>query len=91
MTRGAQMPDNPDLLAAEDTLGLLDEDAWLEAERQLASDTLFRAEYQRWSAFGTEWVGALEPVSKRGDPFERVVRRLPGNDHVFPGARSGGR
>lgn len=46
MTRGAQMPDVRDLLAAEHALGLLDEDAWLEAERQLASDTLFRAEYQ---------------------------------------------
>lgn len=77
----ASDPDR-DLLAAEYALGVLDGDAWDRARRLIESDRDFAALAERWHERLSPLLDEVAPVAPDAGLWERIARRLPGNDDM---------
>jgi anti-sigma-K factor RskA len=68
--------DDPDMLAAEFALGVLDDDARAEAERRMVADPSFALDAEAWQA---RFAGLAESVADTPAPtglWPRIARRL---------------
>jgi anti-sigma-K factor RskA len=65
-------PRQPDTLAAEFVLGLLEGEAMAEAERRLASDAGFAREVERWRARFAEFDDTTEPGQASDALWQRI-------------------
>ncbi len=82
MTDGAGAKNDPETLAAEYALGLLDADAHAAAEARIAIDRDFAARVARWEAIGHDWA-SMAPADKDWSP-EDLWHRM---EATFPGER----
>lgn len=79
MTDDSTAPNDPEMLAAEYALGMLDSDAHAAAEARLATDRDFAARVARWEAVGHEWASTA-PADKDWSPDD-LWRRM---EATFP-------
>lgn len=102
MTDDADAPSDPEMLAAEYALGMLDADAHAAAEARMATDSDFAARVSRWEAVGHDWASTApddrdwspDDLWQRMEatfPTEREARVLPrpANDAGTPPAALG--
>lgn len=69
-------PSDPDMLAAEYALGLLDSDGRESVEERIRSDPEFEQQVLKWEAFGHRWAG-LAPHDPDWSPDELWKRMEP--------------
>lgn len=72
---------NPDLLAAEFILGLLEDEDMLSARRRLLVDRDFAAAVDRWTERLAPLLAAVPPVVPPAALWGRIEHHLPDNDN----------
>lgn len=88
MTDDPAAPSDPEMLAAEYALGLLDPDGHATAEARIAIDPDFAARVARWEAVGHDWA-TTAPADKDWSPdhlWQRMEATFPaeGEARVLP-------
>ena len=83
------LPDHePDLLAAEHALGVLNAADRAAAEQRMARDPMFLAEVTDWQARLAPMAQTLAPVEPPAGLWPRIARGLPANDNMGRGGRT---
>jgi anti-sigma-K factor RskA len=77
----AALSDDDELIAAELAFGLIDGEERRVAEQRLDSDGVFRAAYDRWTAYGAAMFTDVGEAP-RPSVWTAIEKRLPANDMV---------